>query len=218
MTMWAEWEGLAARFLGETRIGTPVDPWLVAWALDLEVRTAPPGWSCLDKTQGIIYVDPDDRVQRQGFTVVHECAHLLLAEAGLPNTEHAANCLASCVALPWIDFGRDVRRTDGDLYALAELHPWASHEAIARRRVSMSPLVAWVWDVEGPRRQRYSIVSPGYRWPHEDPTPHEMDALLGALETREPVTSIGGVTAWPIVEPGYVRVISVAALDALGLV
>lgn len=212
---WPEWEGIAASHLDAAGIGSPVDPWLIAWSLDLEVRTGPPGWSCFDKAAGIIYVDPDDRVERQGFTVAHECAHLLLDEHGARNTEAAANGLASCLMLPHADFGRDSRRLGGDLFALRDLHSWASHEAIARRLVSMSPSVAWVWDVEGPRRGRYSLVTPGLKWAHRRPTRVELDALEGALKSKEPVEAIGGVRAWPVLEPGFVRVISVSAMDAL---
>jgi hypothetical protein len=215
---WADWEGIAEAFLNEAGIGAPVDPWLVAWALDLEVKTGPAGVGAfLDDLGATIYVDPNDRLERQGFSVAHECAHSLLRERGLAGTEHACNSLASCLVLPRIDFTRHVKQTGGCLVRLRELNRWASNEAIVRRRVSIDPFVAWVWDVEGPRPGMYSIVTPGVRWPFHEPTRYESAALHEALETRAPAEPLGGVRAWPVIEPGAVRVISLAALDVLGV-
>lgn len=214
VAVWAELEGLAGAFLGDAGIGAPVDPWLVAWSLELEVVTGPPGlgtYLCEDT----IFVDPLEREERQGFGVIHECAHELLRGAGLPSTEALTNGLTSCVLLPRIDFMRDVRSTGRDLYALRGLHPWASHEAIARRIVSIAPAIAWVWDRTAPRRRRYSIVTPGQRWHRREPLPVELDAMTAALECGEPVEAVGGVRAWPVREPGFERVICVSDLDVL---
>lgn len=213
---WPEWEGIAEAHLNEACIGTPVNPWLIAWSLDLRVRTGPPGvGGFLDDIAGIIYVDPAERVERQGFVVAHECAHALLRDHRQPGTEHACNGLASCLMLPRIDFTRQVRKANGCLVRLRELNPWASNEAIIRRRTSIDPYVAWIWDVEGPRPGMYSIVSPGIRWPFDEPTRYESEALHAALDAREPVEPVGGIRAWPIIEPGAVRIISLASFDVL---
>lgn len=213
---WPEWEGVAAGHLEAANIGAPVDPWLVAWSLDLKVKAGPRGaggYLCLERAT--IYVDPDERIERQGFRIAHECAHAILIDAGMSDHERACDAVASCLMLPRIDFMRDRRRTGGCLLGLRELHPWASCEAIARRMLSVEHGIAWVWDVEGPRRRLYKIVSPGLRWALREPTPIEWEALRGALETGEPCEPRGGVRAWPIVEPGFVRVVSVAAFDVL---
>lgn len=210
--MWEDWEGLAAWFLDEAGIGSPVDPWLLAWALDLEVLEGPRG--CRGYLLGSsIYVDPADRIERQGFTVGHECSHVILRRAGLADTEDACDAVTSCLLMPLIDFTRDLRQLGGDLFALRGRHPYASHEAVARRIVSVTPSVAWVRDQQRPPRR---IVSPGLRWPHQQPTPVEAEAMAEALRSGLPAEPVGGVRAWPVIEPGFERVIAVSAADALG--
>lgn len=212
---WPEWEGLASSHLDEAGIGSPVDPWLVAWSLDLEVLAGAVGCDAyLDLVKREIRVDPTYRRDRQGFRIAHECAHALLLEAGMPDTEPACDAVASCLTLPRIDFMRDRRATGGDLFALRELHPYASHEAILRRMVSLDAAVAWVWDV-APVERRYRIVTPGMRWAHRAPTPLELEAMTHALDAREHAEPIGGVRAWPVIEGDFVRVVSLAALDVL---
>lgn len=212
--MWAELEGLAASFLDDARLGGSIDPWLIAWALDIEVRTGPPGlgtYLCGDT----IFVDPRDRLERQGFGVAHECAHELLVGARLPNNEPHANGLASCLLMPRIDFARHLRQCAGDLYALRVFYPWVSAEALARRVVSMSPCIAWIWDHVAPRRRRYSVITPGHRWPFRRPLAVELEAMEAAIECGAPVESVGGVRAWPLDEPGFRRVICVSDLEVL---
>jgi|SRR5690606_9384796 len=210
----AELEGLAAAFHEEARIGAPVDPWALAWALELEVFEGPRGlgtYLCGDA----IFVDPADRIERQGFRVSHECAHAMLRTAGLPNTERTADALAGRLLMPRLDFVRHLRRAGGCLYALREMNPWASHEAITRRIASVSPTVAIVWDRVAPRRRRYRITSPGIAWHRREPLEVEMDAMLGALDDGGPVESVSGVRAWGIREPGFERAICVSSFESL---
>ncbi len=215
---WEDCEGLANDVLDSCGIPVPVDPWMVAWALGLEVRTGPASLKAGCLIGDRIFVNPRDRLERQGFTVAHECAHYLCDLEGIPHasqTERVCDALASCLLLPRIDFTRDTRRTGGCLFALKALHPWASHEALVRRLVSIMPGVAWVWDCETPSgsRRPYSIVTPGQRWPYRRPTRDELDAIDAAIETRAPAESCGGVRAWPVFEPGFARVISLASID-----
>ncbi len=56
-------------------------------------------------------------------------------------------------------------------------------------------------------------MTPGKRWHYRRTTRYELDAIYAAIETRAPAESCGGVRAWPVFEPGFARVISLASID-----
>jgi hypothetical protein len=207
------WEGIADAHLAKAKIGTPVDPWLIAWSLHIEVRSARPGTrAVLDGD--VIRVDPTARFERQCFDIAHECAHAIATDHGVEDTEAACNGIAAALLLPRVDFIRDVRQTNGCLLGIRARQPYASCEVIVRRKLSIDPGVAWVWDV-APKRKRYPIVTHGFRWPHRRPTPAELEVMHAALEAKAPVESRCGIRAWPIVDHDAVRVISAAPFEVL---
>lgn len=207
------WEGIAAAHIEAARIGTPVDPWLIAWSLGLRVESGLPGCrACLDGN--VIRVDPTARFERQCFDVAHECGHELAERAGIADTEATCNGIAAALMLPRVDFLRDIRQTNGCLLAIRARQPFASCEVIARRKVSIDPGVAWIWDI-APRQNIYPIVTFGHRWPRELPTREERETMELAIEERTPIEAHGGIRAWPIIEGDAVRVISITSFDVL---
>ena len=81
--------------------------------------------------------------------------------------------------------------------------------------MSVRCAVLWVWDVEGPRRRRYNVISPGWRWPLKVPVPVEREAMDAALADRCTVEPIGGVRAWPVIDGSFVRVLCLSDGETL---
>lgn len=212
----AELEGVAARALAEMNRAAPVDLIELAEDYGFEIRYS----SEASVVGNVIHLDPSQRPERQRWQAGHELAHALLEDADLDaDDERAVEYLTSAMLLPWIDFGRDVRRCGRDPWKLKDLHPHASHEAIARRIVEVcGPAVLWVWDLgPGPRDEnRYKVVSPGWRWPLRTPTPVEQEAMQLALDAGgEPIATLGGVVAWAVIELPRRRVLCLSDGDAL---
>jgi hypothetical protein len=210
---WDVWEGVAAAHVEAANLGSPVDPWLAAWALEIRVETGLPGAKAV-LDGDVIRVDPTARFEKQCFDVAHEVAHVLLEEAGLEDTEPACNAVASCLILPRIDYRRMNLQTNGCLLAMRERQPYASCEVIARRKLSVEPGVAWIWDL-APKWKRYPLITHGHRWPHRHPTEAELDVMQRAASERVPVEDHGGIRAWPVIDGAAVRVISIAPFDVL---
>lgn len=208
-----ELEGLAARILDEWGKGPPVDLFELARDCGFVVRFG----SAASLVGNIITVDDSLRPEKQRWDAGHELAHALLEQARLPEAEPTVQYLTSCLLLPRLDFLRDVRRLGRDPWRLKERHPWASHEAIARRLVSQEPSVLWIWD-RGPGGEEslYKVVTPGWRWPLRQPTALEQQALDEAAEAGgEPVRPLGGVVAWEVAEPGWRRVLCLSDAEVL---
>lgn len=204
-----ELEELAREALERTDVGTPVSPARVARARGLELYDGGPG--CLGLLVGRrIYVDDSMRRTRRAFSIAHEIGHDIEREHGLPFREWRADYLASAILLPRLEFERDLRRHGWDLLALASRHRWASFEAIARRIVSLRDARACVFDrpLMGQRDPaEYTIP-----WRAPKPTPEEREAANEAISHGIPVELRPGLTAWPVVEAGWARAITVANL------
>lgn len=200
-------EEMARLALERANAGAPVSPARVARALGLEIYDGGPG--CLGMLVGKrIYVDDSMRRTRRAFSIAHEIGHHLEREHGLPFREWRADYLGSALLLPRDDFERDLRRYGWDLLALAARHRWASFEAIARRIVALRPARACVFDrPQGGRAKEYVIPRRARR-----PTPEERAAADEAIAHGAPVEVRSGLAAWPIIETGWARAITLANL------
>lgn len=208
--MWWELEGLAEAALERSDQGIPVDPDIVAHRLGLTVRTAP---GCPGLLLGTtIVVDDAMRAERRAFAIAHELGHYLLRREGLADSERAANYTASALLLPRRDFEADLRRCGWDLLRLRARHRHASFEALARRIVALREARAFIVDrpLRADARRRCYSVPGGSR-----PSAVERDAIEAALATGAPAEPYPGVTAWPVLEHHWHRVVTVAAVDSL---
>lgn len=212
----AELEGIAARALDDVGRTSPVDLFELARDYGFEIRFSEEASIC----GNVIHVDPSLRPERQRWDAGHELAHALIEEAGLDaDDEQAVQYLTGALLFPWIDFRAQVRRVGRDPWKLKELHPLASHEAIARRIVAAcGPAVLWVWDLGPGERDEniYKVVTPGWRWPYRRPAAIEWEALRAALENgAAPVEPIGGIMAWAVIEPPRRRVLCLSDGEVL---
>lgn len=94
------------------------------------------------------------------------------------------------------------------------MFPHASHEAIARRIVSLSDSMhLWVVDL-APSPGSYRVLSPGWRWRSGAPTRLEREAI--DLATTDGVAEpVGGVRAWRVDDDPYERVLCLADGEVL---
>lgn len=213
-------EGLAAYELDRLGIGSPVDPWDVVAAYDdVTVTWGEPGVRPHVEAHGdgtyTIMLDPAERRERVGLALLHELAHILLDAHGVENDEQHAWWLACAMLLPRDDMLR-ARRRGATVEELVAAHTWASHEAVARRLVTMSSSsILWVHDIAPHHRAPYKVVSPGWRWNRRRPTALEVETMGYALEERAAVELVGGVRAWPVIDDEWVRVLCLADAEVL---
>ncbi len=93
----------------------------------------------------IVLLDSRLPHERQNFSLAHEVAHVLLGHGGElgPLEENEADTLASELLLPRELFEPEVWRP---LRELKELFGHASFEAIARRKITLTPGGLTIWD------------------------------------------------------------------------
>lgn len=213
MERW-ELEEVARVELEHANIGAPVDPeyLVIDHGLTVMDASASPSRRC---RQGLligraILVDEQLRRERRAFAIAHELAHYLLRLHGLPDTEKNANYLGAALLLPRADFLVDLRRLGWDLIALHARHRLASFEALARRVTALRTARACIFDKpllgQAPAKS-YVVPYDGTRPTHEERLVAREAALCGA-----PVDLRAGLTAWPILEHDWNRVITLAAL------
>lgn len=204
-----ELEEIARGALEQTDLGPPVDPDILAHRLQLEVMDG--GAGCEGLLIGRwIFVDEAMRPERRAFAIAHEIGHHLLRRHGLEvpgrNDERGADYLASALLLPRDDFERDLRRLGWDLIALHARHRHASFEAIARRIVALRDARAFVFD--RPLRGQAHPSSYSVPWGLV-PTDDELAGVEAAIADGGPVEVTCGLTAWPVIQHDWVRVITV---------
>lgn len=200
-------EELARRAHEQADVGAPVNADRLAHRLGLVVRDGGPG--CEGVLIGHrIFVDEGLRPERRAFAIAHEIAHHLQRTAGFPDTERSANYLGSALLLPRDDFERDLRRVGWHLAHLRKSHPAASHEALARRIVALRDARAVVFDRPHRGQLRW------YAIPSESTVPdaEENEAAHEAFACGTPIDLRAGLSAWPVIEPKWARVIVVRAL------
>lgn len=201
--MWWEMEEAARLALERANVGVPVDPELIASDQGLDVHHAETEGALVGR---FIFVDRRLRRERRAFAIAHEIGHHLMRDTPLWKSERAANYLASALLLPRFDFEADLRRYGWDLIALCAHHRFASFEAVARRIVALREARAFVFDhpLAGQREpSQYSV--PWGLVPSDE-------ELLAAAEARvygAPIELRAGLTAWPVLEHDWHRVITV---------
>lgn len=198
--------------------GDAPDPWEIVDWLGFDVRYgAPRCRPCVEEhgDRWRIVLDPVARTESQAITALHEAAHVLNASNGIRDTEQTAWWTALCLAMPRPGFRARMRRHGWAVDELRKHYPCVSHEACARRVVMLETAVLWIWDAIGPCRRRYPVVSPGWRWQTRRPTPIELEALEASLTDRCPVEPIGGVRAWCVEDPPWVRVLCLSDGEVL---
>jgi hypothetical protein len=203
-----ELEELAARALEEADLGAPVDPDVLAHRLGLRVLDGGPTCTGVLLPDGTVLVNDAERPERRAFTIAHEIAHCVLRSAGLEDDEPSANYLGAALLLPKDDFERDLRRCGWDLLHLRARHRLASFEALARRICALRDARMFVFDRPQDAPRRYYSVPWGLR-----PSDPEREAADEAERCGAPVEIVAGVTAWPVVEHGWHRVITLAAIE-----
>lgn len=207
-----ELEQLARETLEAVDAPLPIDPDWIAYRLGLTVMDGGPGCEglLLDEL-GQILVDDSLRRERRAFAIAHELGHFLLRRAGRPDRERDANYLASALLLPRDDFERHLRRYGWHLERLRGVHPLASFEALARRVVALRKARAFVFDksLADPAKRRWYSVPSGAR-----PSRAEWEAAKSAAESGGPVLPYPGLSAWPVLERDWHRVITLADLEA----
>jgi len=195
-------EDVAERLLDAAEMEGPTHPWRVAVRFGFDVRIGLPRMPAT--VLGRVIVVPDHRVERRGFAVLHELAHVALRTMRVRDTEARVDAVASAVLLPRASFTRDVARLGSDVHALKVVHPFASHEAIARRLVQLGLAAVTVHD-RGPRGVRCRRV--GAR---RTPPTLERALVLEAHASGE-VVGPPEVRAYPVRDGAWSRVIVVEA-------
>lgn len=126
-----------------------------------------------------IYLNRNLPPERQNFSFCHELAHLLLEHHNethpSPEEEFLANQLAARLLLPDATFGLDAKSLP--LAVLKEKYPYASWEAILRRKLQFRHGVGTIID-EG--KITFRGASPGIAYPHH-PTPVEWGVVRDAF-------------------------------------
>jgi hypothetical protein len=211
--------GVAEQTLEECGIRMPpVDAWQVARQLGLHVAfdSVQQGRGRLKRIAGrtTILVRPEDRPEREQWTLAHEIgeslAHRVFQQVGTDpgedpdRREQVANMMASSLLLPDAWFLRDAEEFDGDVLQLKERYATASHELILLNLLKLPQLsLASVFD-QGrlTRRRGNGQVSPPPLLPLERRVWREVH------EAGRPVEASGAgvrVQGWPVREPGWPR-------------
>jgi hypothetical protein len=204
-------EELAREALERADVGAPVDPEDIVISEGLKVLDGGPG--CDGYLVGRkIYADDALRRERRAFLISHELGHWIGKKygpaRGVRDSEQTANYIASALLLPKLEIERDLRR-GWDLIRICARHRWASFEAVARRIVALREARAVVFDrpLAGQRPPSWYTVPYGGR-----PTDLELDAAREAASCGAPVAITPAITAWPVIEHDWARVITVASL------
>ena len=154
-----------------------------------------------------IYVNEDQRSERQNFTLAHEIFEVILPDQ--PFKERLCNLGASNLLMPDRWFRDACQTASFNLMSLKKNFSTASWEAVAYRTLAFREGVISVID-NGKVTNR--VGSMGFNYP-PDPTHTERIALHQAMHSGEIVLlDQGGLTveAYPIFEGDWKRIILVA--------
>lgn len=205
--MWRLWEGIAADVLSQTGCDDPpVNALELADLCGLEIRARFGPASLVGST---IYVDLRGRETRQQWQVAHELGHWALRRANEHDSEQGADYVAAALLLPRRQFHRDLIALDWDLGELRARHPNAAWSVIAKRATHVADAVATVWD-RGYCKAR--VESPWFDRPRYVPTESEAALADACLESASVIRS-GFIGAWPVFEPPWRRVITLAPYE-----
>ena len=215
---------VVSELLEEARIdGPPIDTFELANRLDFSV-----GWDDCQRGRGrcvhlkgspgseptvAALLRSDPRPERNQWALAHEIGEQAAsrvfarldmhpAEAPPARREAVANCMAGRLLVPSAWFAEDGRLFGWDLFELKSRYATASHELIARRMLACDPpIVIGVYDHGGLTWRQSNAGYPPPVCPDEETARHS------ANETSA-TASYGGVTAWPVHEPGWKREIT----------
>ena len=146
---------------------------------------------------GAVVLAPEQTPERWHWAYCHEVAHLRLDHPqNLPRDsteelrqEAEASALAAELLLPPEPFRRHAHRS---LTELKERFPYASHEALARRRLTFRPGLLTIFDND---KRTCRIAPPDWNTPARL-FPLETKARRGCLKTKaEVMLEDGGLTA-----------------------
>jgi hypothetical protein len=146
---------------------------------------------------GAVVLSPEQTPERSHWAYCHEVAHLRLKHPqNLPRDsteelqqEAEANALAAELLLPEPSFRRHAHRT---LTELKERFPFASHEALAHRRLSYRPGLLTIFDND---KRTCRLAPPDWNTPARL-FPLETKARKQCLKTKaEVLLEDGGLTA-----------------------
>jgi IrrE N-terminal-like domain len=145
-----------------------------------------PAYKYEDGDQLIVVLDSSLPEERQHFSLAHEAAHLILGHSGdlQRAEEQEANFLASELLLPDPPFSDFATQS---LRELKEAFPFASFEALARRRMQFIPSVLTIMD-NGQISQR--LHSDEFAAPNRV-TPPERAVLDQCMSNRDDLTVDG---------------------------
>lgn len=202
-------EQAATRVLDETNQGgDDVRVELVAKRLGLVVRDGGPGCHGLLFGKEIL-VDERLTKPRWNFVVAHEIGHFDAQRTGRRDTEWAANYFASALLLPRDAAETALRQTGRDLLLLMARFRHASGEAIARRISALREARVLVFDrPEGKPETWYGVPN------RLRPVAAELEAAEASFAEGVPVEIYAGVTAWPLFQEGWQRVIVISDPDS----
>jgi hypothetical protein len=170
--------------------------------------------------QATIVVGPEDRPEREQWTIAHEIGEAvahdifgllgIVADAAPSNArEFVASRCANCLLLPQRWFATDGRAFDWELFELKERYATASHELIARRMLEMPPPIVItlcdqgrvVWRRSNHCRQLPRLLPDEQdAWDQAHVTGLPADAFLDPL-----TTGLDRVRVWPVHESEWKR-------------
>ena len=160
-----------------------------------------------------IHVPMAVRDTRRNRLVAHELAHALLKAAVADNTEQNADIVAAGIVLSRRVLSRSLRVVGWNVDALRVRHPLVSAELIARRIADVRDAVVTIFDG---RETKVRVTSPWIDRKLPPVTALERELRERALAEGCRVDD-GWISATPILEPGYERVIVVAEYEQLSL-
>jgi hypothetical protein len=198
---YCEWEGCARYVHDETGVDTPVDAFTLAYAFDLRLNPRNGGGASLNGQD--LFYDASAPLRVQHMLVAHEVGHYALRYCGEPDSEEAADYLASALMLPRRTFDRDLIETAWDLEQLCARHPNVTGEVVALRIPELREAMVTVADVSWPLTRllpRSRVWSPWF-----EETPNMLTAVEYDIAGRAVVTGetqrFGGITAYPLRQP-----------------
>lgn len=222
---------VAREILDECGIDAPpVDAWVVARTLGLRVAfdAGQVGRGRLKRIGGrtSILVRPDDRPEREQWTLAHEIGESVVSrvysrldvdphEVSSQRREQAANALASSLLLPDDWFQQDAERCDGDVLRLKRIYSTVSHELILLNLLKLPQLsLVTVFDQgQLTRRRGNGQLSAPPLLPLERRIWREVHEHGRTADATADGVRVQG---WPVCEPGWKReLLRTTAADGL---
>lgn len=207
------WEANAEQLRAEIGLDDQhVHPRIIVGKCELElVPTRPRTGPCYTGTR--VYYDPTTGPERQAGTMSHELGHVANQRYGEEDSERAASYVGAAILVPRRALDRALKKKGWNLDELRRDFEHASAELLARRIADLREAVVTITDG---RRILARVASPWLPSPRPGLTRDEQAVLRRAVETRRRVDE-GWISATPVYEAGYQRVIVIADREQLAL-